>query len=338
MRDEECVRFNRKLNMKIALIYDKPDPNTPDSWVEAEYETSQTIDALRSALQAHCDEVVTIEYGPDFVAELQRHMPDLAFNIAEGRSGSCRESIVPIILDHWHVPYTGSDGVALGISLNKAVTKILAAHGGIRTPQFHLFRSGNEVHQCIEALEFPVLIKPNLGGSSVGIGPESIIYEAEDLACSVDECAVLYDQPCLVEQYIEGRDVTVGLLGNEQLETLPIGMIDTAEGMYSARAKSHHERQITCPCALPEQLANELKDWSVKIFHFIGASDFARVDYMLDKHQEPYFLEINPLPGLSPYYGVMPVLAKAAGYDHTELIGEIVHAALERREIATKLL
>ncbi|MHC4479371.1 MAG: D-alanine--D-alanine ligase family protein [Planctomycetota bacterium] len=320
--------------MKAALIYDELTPGGPASWVEAEYESPETIEALLAAIEAHCGEAVPVRFGPALADELERLEPELAFNIAEGREGPSRESIAAIILDHLGIPYTGSDGVALGISLNKALTKHLARGIGIRTPRFGVFESGRQAAARVDGLRFPLLLKPNFGGSSVGVGPEGIAWEPDQLERLVGEYVDHYGQPCLVEEYVHGVDVTVGLLGNGQVEVLPPARIVTADGMYSARDKERHEREIICPCRLPGGLAGKLAEWSLKIYDLIGARDFARVDYLLDDEGRAHFLEINPLPGLSPYYGVFPVLAAPAGYDHAELIGRIIDLALERSRTA----
>ncbi len=316
--------------MRTALIYDEKSADGPASWVEAEYESPETVRALLSAIGAHCDEAVGVPFGPRLVEELKEVRPDLAFNIAEGREGPQRESIVPAVLDYLGIAYTGSDGVSLGVSLNKAMTKRLALRAGVPTPPFRLFESGAQARAAAGELAYPVLAKPNYGGSSAGIEPTSVLHEPDGLAELVDEMVAAYRQPCLVEGYVRGTDVTVGLLGNGEVQVLPVGEIRTAQGMYSGEVKRHHDREVVCPCELPEGLAEQLTDWSLRIWKALGARDFGRVDYMLDEDGRAWFLEINPLPGLSPYYGVYPVLAEAAGYSHTALIGEIMRLAIER--------
>jgi D-alanine-D-alanine ligase len=316
--------------MKTALIYDEKSPDGQGTWVEAEYESPETVRALLEAVGAHSDEALAVPFGPRLVGELQSLRPDLAFNIAEGREGPQRESIVPAVLDYLGIPYTGSDGVALGVSLNKAMTKRLALKVGVPTPSFRLFGSGQEARDAAQGLAYPVLAKPNCGGSSVGIEAASVAHGPEGLAELVEEMVRAYRQPCLVEGYVRGADVTVGLLGNGRVQVLPAGEIRTAHGMYSGEVKRHHDREVVCPCELPDGLEEQLADWSLRIYRVIGARDFARVDYMLDERGRAWFLEINPLPGLSPYYGVFPVLAEAAGYSHTALIGEIMRLAIQR--------
>lgn len=306
--------------MKTALIYDKIASGGKESWVNAEYETPETIDVLLEAIQAHSDEAVSIAFGPELVDQLIDQDPDLVFNIAEGHSGPCRESIVPLILEYLSILYTGSDGVTLGVSLNKALTKRLARSMGIRTPRFYLFKSSQEVAKLGKELDFPLLLKPNFGGSRIGIEPACVVYDWKSLSKSISDYIIRYGQPCLAEEHIEGTDVTIGLLGNSPVEVLPAGKIITQKG----------KRKVVCPFPLSHSLERELRSSSLKIYELIGARDLSRLDYILDKKGQLYFLEINPLPGLSPYYGIMPVLAAAAGYEYEELIGRIIEVALER--------
>jgi len=315
--------------MKAALVYDEITPGG-GSWVEAEYESPETIQALLDALEACCGRAVPIPFRPQMVAQLKREAPAVVLNIAEGRAGPSRESLVPAILDFMGIPYAGADGVALGVSLNKAMTKHLAARAGVPTPEFRLCRTACDAAEAARVLPFPVLVKPNYGGSSAGIGPQSVVHEPADLIRAVEHCVGAFDQSCLVERFIQGVDVTVGLLGNDPVEPFPAGRIVTPDGMYSEAAKRAHSRNVVCPCALPAGLAEKLEQRSVDAFGAIGARDFARVDYMLDADGRAWFLEINPLPGLSPFYGVLPVLAEAAGYDHAGLIGAIIERSLER--------
>lgn len=311
--------------MRAALIYDETSPG--GGWVEAEYESPETIQALLGAMAAHCEEAVPVPFGPSLVDDLLRVSPDLAFSIAEGREGPSRETVVPAVLEHLGIPYTGSDGVCLGISLNKALTKQLAAGIGIPTPDYRLCRSEGDAQEAARDLRFPVLAKPNFGGSSAGITHDSIVDEPSRLPDVVAEQIAVFRQPSLVEEFVRGVDVTVGLLGNAEVEAFPAAVIEAPGGLYSAEAKEKHEKRIVCPCELPAGLEDRLAGQARAVYELIGARDFARVDFMMDGDGRAYFLEINPLPGLSPHYGVFPVLAGAAGYSHTDLIGTIMELA-----------
>lgn len=313
--------------MKTALVYDKIASGDEKSWVDAEYETQETINVLLKAIQTYGDEALSIAFGPGLVDQLMDQHPDLAFNITEGHSGPCRESIVPSILEYLNIPYTGSDGVTLGVSLNKALTKRLAAAVGIRTPRFYLFESSQGVLELDKEPNFPLLLKPNFAGSRIGIERACLVHDWKNLSSSIGDYILRYDQPCLAEEYIEGTDVTIGLLGNAPIEVLPAAKIITQKG----------RRKVVCPFSLPRSLERELRNSSLKIHELIGARDLSRLDYILDKKSQLHFLEINPLPGLSPYYGIMPLLAKAAGYSYEELIGRIIKAALERYRKGTRV-
>lgn len=313
--------------MKTALVYDKIASEDEKSWVDAEYETPETINVLLKAIQTYGDEAVSVPFGPGLVDQLIDQDPDLVLNIAEGHSGPCRESIVPSVLEYLNIPYTGSDGVTLGVSLNKALTKQLATAIGIRTPRFYLFKSSQEVARLGKELDFPLLLKPNFGGSRIGIEPACLIHDWKSLSTSISDRIFRYSQPCLAEEYIEGTDVTIGLLGNSPVEVLPAAKIITQKG----------KRKVVCPFSLPRSLERELRNSSLKIHELIGARDLSRLDYILDNRGQLYFLEINPLPGLSPYYGIMPLLAQAAGYGYEELIGRIIKVALERHRKGTRV-
>lgn len=306
--------------MKTALIYDKIHSEGKKFWVDSEYETPETIKALLKAIQAHSDEAISIAFGPELVGQLIDQHPDLVFNIAEGHSGPCRESIIPLVLEYLNIPYTGSDGVTLGLSLNKALTKRLATAVGVRTPRFFLFKSSQEVAELGKDFDFPLLLKPNFGGSRIGIEPDWVFHDWKNLSTSVSDYILRYNQPCLAEEYIEGTDVTIGLLGDSPVEVLPAGETITQKG----------ERKVVCSFSLPCSLGRELRNSSLKIYELIGARDLSRLDYILENKAQLYFLEINPLPGLSPYYGIMPVLAEAAGYSYERLIGRIIKVALQR--------
>ncbi len=316
--------------MKIALIYDETTPGGEGSWVEAEYESPESIEALLNAIGRHCDRVVPVPFGQDMADVLRQQKPDLAFNIAEGREGPSRESLAPAVLDLLQIPYTASDGVTLGVSLNKAMTKRLARDADIPTPEFRLFYSAEQAAAEAEMLRYPLIVKPNYGGSSVGVGPESIVHEPGTLAEHVACCLCRYQQPCLAERYVEGDDVTVGLLGNGEVEVLPVGRVVASSGMYSEMTKKFHDREVICPYRAGRELEERLRAWSLALYRTIGARDLARVDYVLDREGKAWLLEINPLPGLSPFYGVYPVLAEAAGYDHAALMGRIIDLALRR--------
>ncbi len=317
--------------LKIALAYDELPPGGPGDGPDdlgAEYESERTIQSLLDAIRACGHEALGLPFGEDLPARARQMRPDLVFNISEGVYGPARESIVPAWLDHLGIPYTGSDGLVLAVSLDKALTKSLAASSGVRTPSFLRVRGLEDLEEM--HLEFPVFVKPNAEGSSMGIRGSSLAGTPAELEQQVRWVLETYRQDCLVEEFIPGREFCVGILGNGAPRLLPVVEIVSSRDFYPYEEKHEHRRELRCPADIAEGLGGEMIEMGLKVFRALGCRDLARVDFKLDRDGRPSFLEINPLPGLSPYYGIFMCQAEAAGLSHAELIGGIVDSALER--------
>ncbi len=324
--------------MRILLVYDKlqnsgPQPDLPDDF-GAEYDDTATIEGLLEAIRACGHEALDLVLDEDFPRQVRRIEPDLVFNIAEGIRGPARESIVPAWLDELGVPHTGSDGLALAISLDKALTKTIAAAHGVRTPAFRRVRALSELDDA--DLEFPIFVKPNGEGSCMGVRYASKVDSPEALRRQVDWVLQNYRQDCLVEEFAPGREYCVGILGNDDLQILPIVEVRSPHSFYSYEDKHVHRKELICPADLPCELAEEMRAMAVEAFRALRCRDLARLDFKLDKAGRPAFLEINPLPGLSAEYGIFPVQARAAGFTYEGLIGHIIDLALRRSRQPTE--
>jgi len=152
----------------------------------------------------------------------------------------------------------------------------------------------------------------------------------EDLHRQVTWVLDNYAQDCLVEQFAPGREFCVGILGNEELRILPIVEVRSPGSFYSHEHKQQHRKELICPADLPEEIAAKARESSVMVYRMLRCRDFARADFKLDREGRPSFLEINPLPGLSPYYSIFTCQAQAAGMSHEELIGTIIELACRR--------
>ena len=318
--------------LRVALAYDEPPVEftacfRPED-AGSEYEDERTIEALLEAIRRCGHEAERLALGEDFPERVRSLDPDLVFNIAEGIHGPARESIVPAWLDHLGIPYTGSDGLTLAVSLDKALAKTLAAGLGVRTPAFR--RVGSEAELEGLALEYPLFVKPNGEGSSMGIRRSSLVETPEHLRRQVAWVLKTYGQDCLVEEFAPGREFCVGILGNEDPWFLPIVEVRSPGAFYSYEYKHRHRKELICPADLPEDVAAEARESSLKLYRVLRCRDFARADLKLDRHGRPSFLEINPLPGLSPYYSIFTCQARAAGMSHEELIGTIIELAHRR--------
>jgi len=320
--------------MKVALVYDDlsrlaPGPEDPLD-VGSEWEDARTIAGQAAALAANGYTVASIPYDTHFFAALENERPDCVFNIAEGRRGKDRESIVPAICRSLDIPCTSSDAVGLGLSLDKDLCKHIAHAHGVPTPDWFVVRRIKALDSL--ALPFPLFVKPNFEGSSMGIRPDSIVRTAEQLR---ERVAWLLCKigPALVETYMPGPELTVGLLGNDDPIAFPVAEVRTAGRVYdkTMKNKDKMEEEIVCPAPIAPESAGELVAWSKTLFHELGLAGMARFDFKCDAAGKPGFLEVNPLPGMSRYYSVFTFQAQAASLTYEQLIGRIVELALERR-------
>lgn len=272
---------------------------------------------------------------------LRTEKPDLIFNLVECvENQALQEMNIAGLYELLKIPYTGAGPLALGTALHKPRVKEILRARGIRTPEYQVFRFADKV-TLNERMTFPLIAKPAHEDGSVGISDASIIYNLADLRKRVQHIHHEFDQPSLVEQYIEGRELNVAILGYKNPEVLPISEIDFSgllPGMHhivSYEAKWLHGTAAyegtrgVCPTKLPAGKDAELKRVALDCFHLIGCRDYARVDFRLTPSGEAYVLEVNPNPDISDEAGFARS-ARNAGYSFPQAIGKIVESALER--------
>jgi D-alanine-D-alanine ligase len=272
---------------------------------------------------------------------LKTEKPDLIFNLVEClENESLQEMNVAGLYDLLKIPYTGAGPLALGIALHKPRVKELLRARGIRTPEFQVFRVAEKI-SLKEGMTFPLIVKPSHEDGSVGISDASIVNTIGELRKRVLHVHHEFDQPALVEQYIEGRELNVAVLGYKRPQVLPISEIDFSgllPGMHhivSYEAKwlhgtvAYEGTRGVCPTKLPAGKDAELKRTALECFHLIGCRDYARVDFRLTPSGEAYVLEINPNPDISDEAGFARS-SRAAGLTFPETIGKIIESALER--------
>lgn len=330
--------------MKVALTYNlkKKDPLKPADYF-SECDSEETINSVVSALKTkgHSVDTIDVEY-PALFSYFRKNTVDMVFNIAEGKHGRFRESEVPAVLDYLNIPYTGSNTFSLALALNKALTKKILKAENIPTPNFQLFTRGDEVFSA--ELKFPLIVKPNCEGSAKGINKANVVSNKEDLFQKVKECIDVYRQEALVEEFIEGKELTVGILENGKTRVLPILEIDfssckkSGEYFYSWKMKEFQGDselglvpEFYCPARLDEKTEAIVKEAALRTHRAVGCLDISRTDIRLDKFNIPYVLEINPLPGLDPKESNFPIMAYAAGMKYEDLIEAILMSASERK-------
>jgi D-alanine-D-alanine ligase len=307
---------------------------------EAEYDEPETIEALKKAIAGGGFAVAVVEAQGDFLASIQAEKPDIVFNIAEGMHGRSREGQIPSMLDYLGIPFVGSDGVTLGIALDKTLTKRLAETVGVRTPDFRLVGREDGIP---EGLSYPLIVKPNAEGSSKGISDHSVCRNEEELKVLLREDRKDYEGDLLLESYIDGREFTVGLLGNgkdlrvfEPMEIL-YRKLRGRDKVYSYEMKRHFRDYVSyqCPPSLTESQLSDFRTSAKKVYEVLGCRDFARIDFRMNEKGEAYFIEANPLPGLAPGYSDYPMLAKFNGIDYDPLVLAVLSSALKRYEVAS---
>ena len=302
---------------------------------EAEYDAPATIQAVREAIVAAGHEVIDLEATADLPSLIETLKPDLVFNMAEGIKGRNRESQVPALLELLDIPYSGSDPAALNIALDKALAKKIVRQHNIPTPNFFTMTTGKE--RLPKDLRFPLIVKPVAEGSSKGVHATSVVENEAELRAAAQQMIAKYDQPALVEDYIGGREFTVGMLGERRPKVLPlmeVVFLDSSETrpVYSFEFKQDWSSKIRydVPAALEATQLRALERAARECFIALGCRDVARVDFRMDEQGKIYFLECNPLPGLTPDWSDLVLIAKAAGIEYNALIAEILSGAIRR--------
>lgn len=334
---KEELSFEQSVPAQISPAYND---------VYAEWDSFETIDAVRSAL-AHYHNVTLVEANDLAFEKLRSLRPDIVFNIAEGMNGISREAQVPAMLDMLNIPYTGSDPLTLATCLDKARTKEILTYYNIKNPRFITASSLSDLENF--SLRFPVMIKPVGEGSSKGIFNSSFISDLESLKESVVNNYRTYHQPSLIEEFLPGREFTVAIIGNDADSTvLPIVEINFSElpeGMvpiYSYEAKWIVDRPedpleiFTCPAQLDHSLEEKIKDAALRTYRILRCRDWSRIDIRLDQDGEPNIIEVNPLPGILPDpkdNSCFPKAARAAGLDYKEMLNRVLYVSAKRHNL-----
>ena len=331
-------RPRRAERLKVGFTFNvkrvKPDL-AGEQDEEAEYDTPRTLQAIREAIASYGHEVIDLEATSDLPIQLASTPVDVVFNIAEGFKGRNRESQVPALLELLDIPYTGSDPAALSVSLDKALAKRMVRTHGILTPDYLVMHTGKE--RLPRELGFPLLVKPVAEGTSKGVTKKSVVRDENEMREVAREIIGKYRQPALVEEYIRGREFTIGMLGERRPRVLPpmeVVFLDQGDEtpIYSFEMKQDWNDLIRyeVPAKLSERELDRLERAARECFAALGCRDVARIDFRMTPQGRIYFIESNPLPGLAPGWSDLVLIAQAAGIDYRALIGEILSFAIRR--------
>lgn len=317
---------------------------------EAEFDEPPTIAAIHNSIVVNGHECIDVEANEDAYVKLKKLKGtiDLVFNIAEGLRGEIREAQIPAILEMLGIPYTHSGALTQAINLDKSLTKKIWSYHGLPTPRF--VEIGTKDKPYVEGLRFPVIVKPNSEGSSKGIFDDNLVEDPGKLPSKIRDIRKRFGNGVLVEEFMSGREFTVTVLGNsgvgKGVYILPIveQNYDVVPGKYhkfaSYEVKWLFEDTLPdariayiCPAKLDAKLEKLITEFCIKAYAVLNCRDIARIDLRCDARGKPHLLELNTLPGMMPDPNVVsyfPVAARAAGWDFTRMVGQIIDHARER--------
>ena len=328
--------------MTIGFTYDLKSDYLAEGFSEeeaAEFDVPETIVGISSALESLGHEVVRIGNVKALLKRIhQGERWDLVFNICEGVKGIGREAQVPAILDVFDIPYVFSDALVLSLTLHKGMTKRIIRDLGIPTAPFAVVEQAEDVVRV--DLPYPLFVKPVSEGTGKGIGADSKVHNFEELKRVCLDRLYQFRQPVLVESFLPGREITVGIVGTGK-DARVIGMMEVIynqkeqSGIYSYQNKAHYEEFIEY--MIPEkQLYDQCAAVALSAWRGLGCRDGGRVDLRLDEHGIPNFMEVNPLAGLNPVHSDLPILAAKAGISFNNLIGMMLQSAIKRYSLGSK--
>jgi D-alanine-D-alanine ligase len=319
--------------MKIGLTFDLR------SWYldrgysmdeTAEFDKQETVDALENSLKMMGHETESIGNTFQLIEALAAGKRwDMVFNIAEGLYGDGRESVVPAILDQYKIPYVFSGPVIMGLSLNKHIAKLVVSAAGVPVSPGNLISGLKDLEKC--SLQYPLFVKPVSEGTGKGITEKSLVNSPAELKKMVEWILSEFSQPALVEEYLPGREFTVGIIGYGD-DAIAIGGMEVicADNLpYSVEVKENYQNYCTYK-PLDTDIIDECKSVALGAWRALDAVDAGRVDLKADRNGKICFIEANPLAGLNPVHSDLPILSRMYGIQYQTLLEMIMNAALKR--------
>ena len=344
--------------MKIAVVFNESFPqitdhygkSSPNEFKETDFYKNRDSDLI-AEYQYIADLLIKSGYDSYILnlldnidilfTDLEKNKPDVIFNLVEiFHEKSSLEKSFAGVLELLSIPYTGSDPIALGLCQNKNLTKRILSTYGINTPSFKLITKVSKIYRS--GFDYPIIVKPAMEDASIGIENESIVFNHHELKERIDYVLTKHKQPALIEQYIEGRELNLAVIGSKNPKVLPISEIDfsempnTSHNIVSFQAKwvpqhESYKRTIPiCPAKLSKDIEQTAKEMAVASFNAANCRDYARIDMRLSKDNKLYVLEVNPNPDLSEDAGFARS-AKAAGINYKKIFQLIVESAITRK-------
>ena len=324
--------------MRIGLTYDLRSWYLERGYTmeeTAEFDKEETVAAIENELVRLGYDTVRIGNIFQLVERLAAgERWDMVFNIAEGLFGDGRESVVPALLDQYRIPYVFSGPVVMGVSLNKYLTRLVVAAAGVPVCPGIIANSLHDLDD-LSSLEFPLFVKPVAEGTGKGISTKSVIRDRESLVPLVSGLLKAFNQPVLIEEYLPGREFTVGVTGNGAEAKVTGGMevICRDNLPYSMEVKENYENYVRYR-VYDEEVRAECNAVALGAWRALGAVDAGRVDMKADRHGRICMIEVNPLAGMNPVHSDLSLLSRMNGLAFSTLMEMIINSAKKRYGLA----
>jgi D-alanine-D-alanine ligase len=326
--------------MRVGFVYDLKDDYRALGHAKeeiAEFDSLETIEGIEAALRRAGCEVVRVGRGVELARRLaQGERFDLVFSIAEGLKGRSREAQVPALCELYDQAYAFSDPLTMAATLDKAVAKRLVRDAGVPTAPFVVLEHSEDARTA--EISFPAFVKPLAEGTGKGCAARSRVRNLAELEAEAGRSIAAFAQPVIVEAYLPGREFTVGIVGTgaaaEVIAVLELMVGQAYEGgVYGYANKQDFGPHLALKLAEDAE-ARRAARRALAAYRVLGCRDVGRVDLRSDAFGEPQFLEVNPIPGLTPGFSDLPVLAELAGRSYDWLIRRILTEAAGRHGLA----
>jgi D-alanine--D-alanine ligase len=321
--------------MKIVIVYDP----TLESYENDELNIinsyhSLVTSSIASALIQAGHQVESVEASLELVWHLLGVKPDIVFNNSSKSLNGSKYAYAPDILEKLDIPFTGPSAIACANAYDKFRTIEILTRAGVAVPQAKAFLVGEPI-KLPTKMQFPLFVKPQRGGCSWGISSLSLIMSPDEFVERIKAILDEIKQPVIVEEFLPGREFTVGIMGNHLPRVLPIIEFiyrgsDLPFRSYSRKMAKSEVEACVCPANLTNIERETIENLTVRAFKALECRDYARIDIRMDAFGIPHVLEVNAIPNLEPNLSSFGLMAKSAGITFIELINEILKSALER--------
>ena len=324
---------------RVAIIYCATLATAPGREIEkwADCEVSKVAQAVKAVLDSYGCEAEVVNLDPTRIGELVKF--DWVFNLAESIYGyPLADYEIAEQMERYGIGFTGSGSKSLKTCLDKALTKCELLRNGIGTPAYELFQPGSSIYNH---LEYPLIVKPLHEDGSIGITNDSIVRNDAELVRTVERVHRLYQQAALVEEFIEGRDISASIIGNgDDAVVLPLSEItypeqagpkfQTFKSKWIGDTDDYQNSAAICPSILKPEVEILIKDIALKAYQIMGCRDYARVDFRL-RDETPFVLEVNPNPYIDPDDSGFVRSSKAGGFPYNSMVWKILKDSLRDR-------